>query len=122
MGEPKRFLTRLPLVPELRHTTSCVSSLHKHRRVPGRCGDAKLHVETHCCTEGCEPWGSLCRGEGRQAGSGGERFVRESFIPRGVRRKTWSCAARSVSVWGGWFTSLVLTEKHQRFTDTWPTS
>eukprot|EP00959_Pyramimonas_sp_CCMP1952_P274686 5742178-Pyramimonas_sp.AAC.1 len=55
----------------------------------------------------------LCRGEG----SGGERFVRESFIPRGVRRKTWSYAARSVSVRGGWFTSLVLTEKHQRFVD-----
>ena len=117
MGEPKRFLTGLPPVPELRHTTSCMSSLHKHRRVLGRCGDAKLHGETHCCTEGSEPWGSLCRGEGRQ-GSGGERFARESFIPRGVRRKTWSCAARSVSVWGGWFTSLVLAEKHQRFADT----
>ena len=59
----------------------------------------------------------LCRGEGRQ-GSGGERFVRESFIPKGVRRKTWSCAAQSVNDWGGWFTSLVLTEKHHPFADT----
>ena len=67
--------------------------------------------------DGWEPWGSLCRGEGRQ-GSGGERFVRESFIPKGVGRKTLSCAARSVSDWGGLFTSLVLTEKHQQFADT----
>eukprot|EP00976_Prorocentrum_cordatum_P107323 1194620-Prorocentrum_minimum.AAC.2 len=37
-------------------------------------------------------------------------------------KKIWSCAVQRVSGWGGWFTSLVLTAKHQRFTDTWPTS
>eukprot|EP00976_Prorocentrum_cordatum_P086025 1186344-Prorocentrum_minimum.AAC.2 len=34
----------------------------------------------------------------------------------------WACAARSASGRGGWFTSPVLTEKHQQFTDTWSTS
>eukprot|EP00976_Prorocentrum_cordatum_P074671 1181607-Prorocentrum_minimum.AAC.10 len=61
--------------------------------------------------------GEVCV-EARGGRPGGERFARESFIPRRVRRMTWSCAARSVSDWGGWFTSLVLTEKHQQFADT----
>eukprot|EP00976_Prorocentrum_cordatum_P115910 1196082-Prorocentrum_minimum.AAC.1 len=29
---------------------------------------------------------------------------------------------KGASGWEGWFTSLALTEEHQRFTDTWPTS
>eukprot|EP00976_Prorocentrum_cordatum_P043947 889014-Prorocentrum_minimum.AAC.1 len=33
------------------------------------------------------------------------------------KAKDRSCAARSVSDCGGWFTSLVLTEKHQQFAD-----
>eukprot|EP00976_Prorocentrum_cordatum_P030089 612306-Prorocentrum_minimum.AAC.2 len=93
--------------------------LHKPRRIPGRCEDAGTAWETKG-REGCEPLGSWV--EARRAvgklGPGGERLARESFIPTGVKRQTWSCAARSVSGWGGWFTSLVLTEKHQQFADT----
>eukprot|EP00976_Prorocentrum_cordatum_P069326 1179492-Prorocentrum_minimum.AAC.2 len=37
---------------------------------------------------------------------------------RGVKRKTWSCAARSVCGQRGWFTSVVLTGKHQHAADT----
>eukprot|EP00959_Pyramimonas_sp_CCMP1952_P204617 4278677-Pyramimonas_sp.AAC.1 len=61
------------------------------------------------------PWESCV--EARRGRPGGERFDRESFTPKGVKRKTWSCAARSVSDWG-LIHHLVLTEKHQHVADT----
>eukprot|EP00959_Pyramimonas_sp_CCMP1952_P345886 7243803-Pyramimonas_sp.AAC.1 len=47
---------------------------------------------------GREPQGSFVGARGGRPG--GERFARESFVPEGVKRKIWSCAARSVSDWG----------------------
>eukprot|EP00959_Pyramimonas_sp_CCMP1952_P258884 5412295-Pyramimonas_sp.AAC.1 len=61
------------------------------------------------------PWGSCV--EARGGRPGGERFSRESFIPKGVKRKIWLSAARSVSDWG-LVHPLVLTENHQHVADT----
>ena len=116
MGEPKRFLTRLPLAPKPKHNQRCVGSTDNTGDFPEVESKPEMHGFLNPRHGGWEPWGSCV--EARGGRTGGERFVRESFIPRGVRRKTWSFAARSVSNWGGWFISLVLTEKHQRSVDT----
>eukprot|EP00976_Prorocentrum_cordatum_P007875 156757-Prorocentrum_minimum.AAC.2 len=46
------------------------------------------------------------------------RLREEGSANPAFQRKNWLCAARSVSGWGGWFTSLVLTEKHQHVADS----
>eukprot|EP00976_Prorocentrum_cordatum_P081751 1184538-Prorocentrum_minimum.AAC.2 len=93
-----------------------MSFLHKPQRIPGRCEDSGKAWGNPRRGRVQPAWGSCV--EARGGRPDGERFVRESFVPRGVERKTWSRAPRSVSDWGGWFTSLVLTEKHRRFADT----
>eukprot|EP00959_Pyramimonas_sp_CCMP1952_P240690 5030438-Pyramimonas_sp.AAC.1 len=64
MGEPKRFLTRLPPVPEARHNQSRARSFTNPGEFPEGARPLERHGETRG-TEGCDSVRKLCRGEGR---------------------------------------------------------
>eukprot|EP00976_Prorocentrum_cordatum_P029242 595308-Prorocentrum_minimum.AAC.1 len=79
MGEPKRFLTRLPPVPESRHNQ--LRGFHSQTPETSRRMWASQTAWGNPRHGGWEPWGSCV--EGRGGRPGGERFARESFIPQG---------------------------------------
>eukprot|EP00959_Pyramimonas_sp_CCMP1952_P048767 1018693-Pyramimonas_sp.AAC.1 len=82
-----------------RDTTNCAAvPSQTFRRVPGRCEATGTAWGNPRHGRVQLSWGSFV--QARRGRPGGERFARESFILRGVNRKIWSCAARSVSDWG----------------------